>query len=142
MVPSELEVKAEPRLEEMAEFDERLYEYNVAVTGRGDGRWLAIFARDDAGRIMAGLHGWTWGGTGFVRTLWVREDLRGRGMGARVLSAAEREAVRRGCREMHLDAHSYQAPGFYRRMGYEQLAELPGWPGAGEFSRYFFRKVF
>ena len=88
----------------------------------------------DAGTVTAGLHGWTWGGTGFVRTLWVREDLRGR-----LLEAAEREAARRGCREMQLDTHAYQAPSFYRRLGYEQIGDLPGWPSGSR--RLFFRKA-
>ena len=141
MMADEFEVQAEPRLEDVAELDERLYEFNVAATGHGDGRWLAIFVRDDAGRMVGGLHGWTWGGTGFVRTLWVHEERRGQGMGARLLAAAEREAVRRGCREMQLVTHSYQAPGFYRRRGYELIAELPGWPGERHYSRFFFRKA-
>jgi hypothetical protein len=40
---------------------------------------------------------------------------------------------------MHLDTHSYQAPGFYRRRGYEVLGELPGWPG--QTTRIFLRKI-
>jgi GNAT superfamily N-acetyltransferase len=135
----ELRIEDDPRLEEVAALEDRLYRYNVVVTGCDDGRWLAIFVRDEVGEVVAGLHGWTWGTTGFVRTLWVREDLRGQGIGARLLVAAEREAVRRGCREVQLDTHSYQAPGFYRRLGYEQIGELPGWPG--ESTRMFFRKT-
>jgi GNAT superfamily N-acetyltransferase len=139
MTSDELRVEDEPRLEEVAALDEHLYRHNVAVTGCDDGRWLAIFVRDEAGALRAGLHGWTWGRTGFVRTLWVREDLRGRGLGARLLQEAEREASRRGCREMQLDTNSYQAPGFYRRQGYQQIGELPGWPRATS-TRVFFRK--
>jgi GNAT superfamily N-acetyltransferase len=140
MVSEELEVQDEPRLEEMAALDERLHEYNVRATGHADGRWLAIFVRDGTGKIAAGLHGWTWGGTGYVRTLWVRDDLRGRGTGARLLRAAELEAARRGCREMQLDTHSYQAPGFYRRQGYQEIGQVPGWPGLAA-TRHFFRKA-
>lgn len=136
----ELRVEDEPRLEEVAALDDRLYRHNIVVTGCADGRWLAIFVRDEAGELMAGLHGWTWGRTGFVRTLWVREDLRGRGLGARLLGKAEQEAARRGCREMQLDTNSYQAPGFYRRQGYQQIGELPGWPSEGA-TRVFFRKA-
>ena len=139
MTADELRIEDEPRLEEVAALDDRLYRHNVAVTGWDDGRWLAIFVRDGAGELVAGLHGWTWGRTGFVRTLWVREDSRRQGLGARLLAAAEGEARRRGCREMQLDTHSYQAPGFYRRLGYEEIGELPGWPGRA--SRIFFRKA-
>jgi GNAT superfamily N-acetyltransferase len=136
----ELRVEDEPRLQEIAALEDRLYQHNVPATGCDDGRWLAIFVRDGSGEVMAGLHGWTWGRTGFVRTLWVRDDLRQRGLGARLLAAAEREATRRGCREMQLDTHSYQAPGFYRRQGYQQIGELPGWPGEAA-TRFFFRKA-
>jgi GNAT superfamily N-acetyltransferase len=136
----ELRIEDEPRREDVAALDDRLYRYGAAVTGSDDGRWLAIFVRDGAGEITAGLHGWTWGRTGYVRTLWVREDLRRHGLGARLLEAAEREAARRGCREMQLETQSYQAPGFYRRRGYLQVDELPGWPGEGH-TRLFFRKA-
>jgi GNAT superfamily N-acetyltransferase len=139
VTPGELVVEAEPRLEDVAALDERLYRYNVARTGHDDGRWLAIFIRDDTGALVAGLHGWTWGGTGFIRTLWVRDDCRQHGRGTRLVAAAEREALRRGCGEMHLDTHSYQAPDFYRRLGYEEIGVLPGWPGEAS-TRLFFRK--
>jgi hypothetical protein len=51
----------------------------TAVTGWDNGRWLTIFVRGQGREIVAGLHGWTWGQTGFVQTRWVREDLRGVG---------------------------------------------------------------
>jgi GNAT superfamily N-acetyltransferase len=139
MTSEDLRVDDDPPLEEVARLDDRLYEFNAAATGTHDGRWLAIFVRDGEGEVVAGLHGWTWGGVLGVRTLWVREDHRRRGIGARVLCAAEREAVRRGCHEAHLDTHSYQAPGFYRRMGYEVIGEVPGWPG--DSTRIFLRKT-
>ncbi len=139
MTSEALRVEDDPRREDTAFLDARLYEFNAAASGVDDGRWLAVFVRDAGGEIVAGMHGWTWGGTGFVQTLWVREDLRGHGLGARILAAAEAEAARRGCHQMHLDSHSYQAPGFYRRQGYEVIAELPGWPG--DDTRIFFHKA-
>ena len=134
-----LEVDDDPRPEETALLNEALYQFNAKATGVTDGRSLAVFVRDEAGHLKAGLHGWTWAGTGFVQALWVREDLRQRGLGSQLLQAAEDEARRRGCREMHLDTHSYQSPGFYRRLGYEAIGELPGWPA--NTTRIFFRKA-
>jgi GNAT superfamily N-acetyltransferase len=139
MTDDELRVEDAPRLEDIAALNDRLYRHNAAVTGCDDGEWLAIFVRDAASEIVAGLHGWTWAEVGFVQTLWVREDLRGQGLGRRLLAAAELEASRRGCRELHLDTHTYQVPGFYRHLGYEQIGELPGWPGGT--TRIFFRKA-
>ena len=135
----ELRVEDEPPPADVAALNERLYRYNAAVTGSDNGRWLTIFVRNEAGHIVAGLHGWTWGQTGFVQTLWVREDLRGQGLGARLLATAEDEVVRRGCREVQLDTHSYQAPDFYRRRGYEVTGELPGWPD--QTTRIFLHKT-
>ena len=135
----ELDIEDEPRREDMARLNDHLYQFNARTTGVDDGRWLAIFVRDTAGQIEAGLHGWTWGDTGFVETLWIREDLRRRGLGSRLLAAAEDEIRRRGCHEVQLSTHSYQAPEFYRRLGYEVLAELPGWPG--NTTRFFLRKA-
>jgi len=136
-LPVELRVEDEPVPADVAILNDRLYRHNAAVTGWDNGRWLTIFVRDDAGDIVAGLHGWTWGQTSFVQTLWVREDLRGRGLGARLLVTAE--AARRGCREVHLDTHSWQAPDFYRQQGYEVIGELPGWPD--QTTRIFLRKT-
>ena len=138
MTYPELRVEEEPRREDMALLDDRLYEFNAAATGIDNGRWLAIFVRDAAGELMAGLRGWTWGTTGYVETLWVREDQRRHGLGQRLLETAEAEAVRRGCREMQLSTHSYQAPEYYPRLGYQAIAKLPGWPG--DSTRVLFRK--
>jgi GNAT superfamily N-acetyltransferase len=135
----QLRVDDEPPPADVAVLNDRLYRHNAAITGCDNGRWLTIFVRDEASEIVAGLHGWTWGGTGFVQTLWVREDLRGRGLGARLLATAEVEAARRGCREMHLDTHSYQAPDFYRHRGYQTIGEQPGWPD--QTTRIFLRKI-
>jgi ribosomal protein S18 acetylase RimI-like enzyme len=140
MTNDELRIEDDPRPEDKALLNERLYEFSAAATGVDDGRWLAIFVRDADGQIVAGLHGWTWGGTAHVDTFWVREDLRGAGLGRRLLSAAEAEAVRRGCHVLQLSTHSYQAPGFYRRLGYEQIGALPGWPRGS--TRFFFSKTF
>jgi GNAT superfamily N-acetyltransferase len=108
--------------EQLAFLEDRLYEFNVGATGIGDGRWLGVLARDERGDVVAGLSGTTWGGCCKVRDVWVREDLRRRGMGTRLLDAAEAEARRRGCTQVLLSSHSFQAPDFYRKRGFEVIA--------------------
>jgi GNAT superfamily N-acetyltransferase len=99
--------------------DEQIYAYNAAATDIHDGRLLALTIRDERGAIVAGLSGWTWGGCLGIDYLWVHADWRGRGYGARLLRAAEEEAIARGCTLAVLDTYSFQAPDFYRRYGYE-----------------------
>src|SRR5690349_5204747 len=67
--------------------EERTDAYNIAVTGYDDYRPLATFVRDDEGAIIAGLTGFTWGGTLKIEYVWVHDDLRGQGHGSRLIQA-------------------------------------------------------
>ena len=123
-----LELDDSPSDEEMRFLARQISEFNFAVTQIWDGRELMIRLRDADGCIAAGLHGWTWGGCLQVVNLWVREDVRGMGHGARLLRTAEEEAIARGCRLALLDTHDFQAPEFYKRYGYEVVFAIDGYP--------------
>jgi ribosomal protein S18 acetylase RimI-like enzyme len=58
----------------------------------------------------------------------VHERYRGQGLGTLLLRSAEVEAVARGCVRVVLATHSFQAPGFYERMGYERKYVIEGRP--------------
>jgi ribosomal protein S18 acetylase RimI-like enzyme len=118
----------EPSLADIQFLEERLYEFNRAKTGIADGQLLGVFLRDADGKVVAGAAGHTWGGTCELRQVWVAESLRGRGIGRRLLAAAETEAARRGCRQLVLSTHSFQAPEFYRKLGFQVVAELREYP--------------
>jgi len=106
--------------------------FNVAATGYTDGGLLCIAARGHGGELCGGLSGWTWGGCGYIEFLWVRDDHRGSGLGTRLLAAAEGEARRRGCDQVALSTHSFQAPGFYAHCGYRECGRTPAYPRGHE----------
>lgn len=108
--------------------DDRIYEFNVAATGFADGRMLTIRATIHPQGLVGGLSGWTWGGCGYVDTLWVDSVHRRRGLGSRLLDAAEDEAVERGCVTMALSTHTFQAPEFYAQCGYVEIGRTEGYP--------------
>jgi GNAT superfamily N-acetyltransferase len=123
----ELVIETDPRPDQVQSLEDRIYEFNSGVTGIADGEWLAIFVRNDAGRIIGGIAGATWGGTCEIRQFWVEESERGRGLGTRLLAAAEREARRRGCGQIVLQTFTFQAPAFYARHGFTTVAEMAGY---------------
>jgi ribosomal protein S18 acetylase RimI-like enzyme len=112
-------------------FGERLAEqlnvFNYAAAGRDDGRDLD-FVVEEAGEMVAGLSGYTWAGIAEVKTLWVREDQRGRDLGSALMAAAIAEARARGCELMFLSTHSFQAQGFYEKLGFETVATIADKP--------------
>lgn len=118
----------DPSPADIAALDRLIHAFNVERTGIDDGRLLAVVLRGSDGEILAGLHGHTWGGCCEVKVLWIADRHRGRGLGTRLLQAAEREAAARGCTRMVLTSHSFQAPGFYEKHGYNRLAAIPDYP--------------
>jgi GNAT superfamily N-acetyltransferase len=102
--------------------------FNEAATGYTDGELLCITARGTDGELRGGLYGWTWGGCGYIDLLWVREDQRRSGLGRQLLAAAEHEIRDRGCDQVALSTHSFQAPDFYARHGYRECGRIPAYP--------------
>jgi GNAT superfamily N-acetyltransferase len=122
-----------------AALSDALTEFNCRVTGYRDGRSLSCFLRDDDRQLIAGVDGFTWGGYARIERLWVSEHYRGRGLGSRLLTAAEGEARARGCSTIVLDTHSFQAPDFYRWRGYVEVGATKDTPQG--YSDILFQKL-
>ncbi|KUF19905.1 MULTISPECIES: GNAT family N-acetyltransferase [Streptomyces] len=96
---------------------------------------LGVWVIGDAGELVGGLTGHTWGRWLHVGLLWVAEEFRGAGVGGRLLAEAERVAVERGCRNSRLETWDFQAPAFYRQQGYDVVCVIPDYPeGHKEFT--------
>jgi ribosomal protein S18 acetylase RimI-like enzyme len=136
---TELFVETDPAEADRLALREKLYAFNLARARPAPHTPLAIFVRDDDGAVRAGIYGFLWGGMLEIDMLYVDEAWRGRGLGRRLVRAMEQAAVARGGRTAILDTFDFQALAFYRREGYEILAELSGY-GAGH-TKYFLRKT-
>ncbi len=124
----------------IAELRDRIISFNLAATGFPNGRSLGCFLRDVDGELIAGLDGFTWGGYAKIEWLWVRDDHRRHGLGRQLMRAAEAEARARGCAVVRVDSHTFQAPGFYEQLGYEQIGFASDTPiGHGE--AFFMRRL-
>jgi GNAT superfamily N-acetyltransferase len=99
---------------------------------------LCFYHRDAEGTVRAGLvgeiaHSWL-----FVDKFWVDDELRGQGIGARLLAAAEAFAQEQGAVGAQLFTNSYQAPDFYEKHGFVALGRLEDRPPG--FQRYWYCK--
>jgi GNAT superfamily N-acetyltransferase len=115
-----------------------LYRYNVEKTGTDDRTSIGAELRDGSGRALGGLWGRTELGLLVLDMFFLPERLRGRSLGAQLLSAVEEEAKRRGCTRAVVETSSFQAPGFYLSHGYEEFGRVDF--GIGQHARIFFRK--
>lgn len=106
---------------------ERIYEFNAQATGYFDARLIAARVRE-AGELVAAFNGHTWGGCCVIVNLWVHPSRRGEGLGSALVQAAEREAVGRGCEQVVVTTHDFQAPSFYERLGFARVGVIDGMP--------------
>lgn len=76
------------------------------------------------GTIGASARGVTNMGLVEIRGFWVDPDLRGKGVGSAMMKAVEAEAIHRSCTRAALDTYSWQALGFYLRLGFTEFGKL------------------
>jgi ribosomal protein S18 acetylase RimI-like enzyme len=102
-----------------AEIETRLLDSLKQNVPASDYAPFGILARDSEGTILGGLLGGTSYGWLLIKHLWVAEDLRCQGLGARIMRLAEEEVLSRGCHGAWLDTSSQRARNFYAKLGYE-----------------------
>ena len=117
---------------------EALKQYNIEHVGDDSHTPISIVEYDQEGKVIGGIIGGTYWGWMYIDILWVHEDYRNKGIGSKLLSEAEKEAVRRGCHHVHLDTMSWQAPEFYIKKGYEVIGILHDIPK--ENQKYLLQK--
>lgn len=120
------------------EIHEMLKEYNLSHREASQNVPIGVFLEDENNKKLAGLTGETFGNWLRVRFLFVSEQLRGKGIGSKLLEAAEREARQRGCKYAFVDTFSFQAPIFYKNHGYQEVFTLEEYPYTGK--RHYYTK--
>ena len=133
-----IEVTQHPQQSDAEVIDQQITDFNSRAAGGSDFRPLAVFLRD-GDTLLGGLVGYTSRQWLHVDVFWLGEAYRGQGYGTALLSAAEQEAIERGCEYAYLDTFDFQAPEFYKKRGYTVFGELPDFPKG--HTRFFLKKV-
>lgn len=112
--------------------------YNDAQVGPSQSMPLTVLARTEEGTLIGGVSGRTVYRHFLIEVLWVAESLRGQALGRRLMQLAEETALARGCVAAQVDTLSFQAPDFYRKLGFEVVGAIENFPEG--HVRYFLLK--
>jgi GNAT superfamily N-acetyltransferase len=112
--------------------------FNEQQVGDDNARNLCFVLRAPDQEIVGGVIGATYWDWFHLDLMWIKEELRGRGFGHRLLTLAEDEARQHGAKKAFLDTFSFQAPDFYQQHGYQVFGELQDFPSGHQ--RYFLKK--
>ncbi|MDB5414649.1 MAG: acetyltransferase, N-acetylglutamate synthase [Rubritepida sp.] len=137
-----LHITDQPAREDVDIILHGLVAFNARATGLPSGSKLdfAVLLRDEERRTIGGAVGSSYYGWMVIDLLWLPDSLRKLGLGRTVMAAAEAEARSRGCVGIRLDTYSFQARGFYERIGFSLFGTLPDHPPG--HTRYWLSKRF
>ena len=120
------------------EIGDLIRSYNRSKREAADSEPLNLYVENDHGQLMAGLVAETFGNWLEIEYLFVKEDLRGQGIGSQLLQQAESEAKKRNCRFAFVNTYQFQAPAFYQKYGYKEVFTMKDYPYTGQ--RHYYQK--
>ncbi|MFH1329384.1 MAG: GNAT family N-acetyltransferase [Actinomycetota bacterium] len=117
--------------DELSSIEERLDAHNQTQTGgrfHDPGVEFNVTVEGHNGEVVGGINASTKLGVMFLEVLWVADAYRERGLGERMLLEAERIGREAGCGASQTWTFSFQAPGFYQKLGYQTIGVFAGYP--------------
>ncbi|WP_417694996.1 GNAT family N-acetyltransferase [Pseudomonas sp.] len=113
--------------------------YNTAKTGGTVPELVAWLVRDEhSGETVGGLYGRVFFQWFYIELLVVPEQARGLGTGSTLMQMAEDFAREKNCVGMWLDTFDFQAPAFYRQLGFTEIGQIDDYPPGHQ--HFFFQK--
>ncbi|MDO8953414.1 MAG: GNAT family N-acetyltransferase [Gammaproteobacteria bacterium] len=120
-----IDIEARSKPEDLDVLLNGLKEYNIEQTQEAlTSGSINIFVRDESHAILGGLKSYAYLQTLHIDYLYIDKSLRGLGYGKKLLALAETEAKKQNCSLICLSSFSFQAPNYYKKLGYEVYAEL------------------
>ncbi len=130
-----------PTEEEVKLIEKGLEDYDREQTnGELDnpGIEINLVLKDDEGKVVGGLGVSTVLRVMHLEVFWVAKEYRKLGYGRDLVLEAERIGREKGCILSHTWTFSFQAPEFYKKIGYELVAIYDGFPDG--ITEYVLRK--
>jgi ribosomal protein S18 acetylase RimI-like enzyme len=89
---------------------------------------FAFFIESESDEVWGGVLGVIYYGTMQIDTLWVDESMRCHGFGTQLMNAVEQLARKQGCTFIRLQTMEWEAPEFYKKLGYSVEFVRYGYP--------------
>ena len=116
-----------------------LLAHNLANGGDDAHETFALLLRaPNSNEVIGGLYGkisYRWL---LIDLVSVPESMRGQGIGEQLMRKAEEVAREKQCVGIWLETFSFQAPGFYRKLGYVEFGRLADYPPG--HMRFYYQK--
>ena len=112
--------------------------FNRKTAGPFNYTRTVLTVRSEGGKVLGGLILQSYWNESYVELLWLSSRARKQGLGRELMAEAERRARRRGSKLLHLNTYSFQAPGFYEKLGFRRFGRMSGSPKGA--SRHFYVK--
>lgn len=120
---------------------DNLSKYNISSTnGLHNKPYKAInlYLRNEFDEVIGGILGITYCFCFQIENFWISDKYRRNGYGKLLITEAEKLATEYGCTFSFTGTFSYQAPDFYKKMGYKVFSQLDGFPDG--IILYFLKK--
>src|SRR5262245_56313645 len=135
----EIVTSEDPAVEDRQALVDLLVNYNASQVGETPFRQFALLLREPQRvEVVGGLYAYLLYDWLSVELLIVPEQCRGHGFGTELMRRAEAYATNSGCVGIWLNTFSFQARGFYEKLGYDVFATLDDHPRGAQ--RFFLRK--
>lgn len=99
---------------------------------------ISFIARDENGEIIGGVTGTAYWGHMHIDFLWVDPEVRGQRIAEQLMQQMEEYSRTQNYSLMVVETFSFQAPGFYRKQGFQEFGVLEDHPKG--HSKHFFEK--
>ena len=103
-------------------------------------RQIDVILKDGEGAIIGGALADVYWGSAYLSWLWVDDTLRGTGLGRKLMNELEAQARSMDCKFVWMRTFSWQAKGFYEKIGYKVVGHVEDHPPGQSF--YTLRKDF